>query len=221
MITETSPPTASLRSHLYGAILESRDADYDSAHRMSIKVWLVCAVAFNIASCAGRQSLTTDNAYPIRRAIVAEPTTFFLADCHFEPWDEALHLEPLHRELNRQFRLRGFRPLDYGPGLQPDLLVYCSVYAQTLKLARGVRVENGTLRVCTPKARPNQQFLRAGPMMIQVFDTRLRRIVWNGYADGLRDGEWAPDERLLPHAVQEILEGYHAVAPAVLAKAKE
>ncbi|MCY7352619.1 MAG: DUF4136 domain-containing protein [Cytophagaceae bacterium] len=183
------------------------------------KVWFVCAVGLALASCAGRQTLT-DGKYPVQRPIVAEPATFALMDGQFESWDPALNRESLHREADRQLRLRGYRLLDYGPGLQPDLLVYCSVYAEPLRLPQ-VRTLDKMSRGGTPQNQRYWQPLKAGSVVIQVFDTRWRRIVWSGYADGLREGDWAADDRLLTQAAQAILEEYHAVAPAVLARNKK
>ncbi len=171
---------------------------------------LGCVAVLAMAACAVRHTLPT-GALSSPRPVPAEATTFCLVDGCFEPWADALRPTDLHREVERQLTLRGYRSLDYGPGLQPDLLVYCSVYERPLRLLW----INALLQTGTPQG--HRQTLRAGSVVIEFFDTRLRRVTWNGYADGLRDGEWSADERLLPRAAQTILDEYHKVAPGVSA----
>lgn len=169
-------------------------------------VLLLCAASLGTTSCVNRHALPT-GAVPHPRPVPVEATTFCLMDGCFEPWDEVLQPTDLYREVERQLKLRGYRPLDYGPGLIPDLLVYCSVYEGPLRFS-----PVGVPGVNPP---PPRQTLRPGSVVIQIFDNRLRRITWNGYADGLRDGEWPADERLLPRAAQEILHGYLGVGPLI------
>ncbi len=173
-----------------------------------------CVAILAMDSCAVRRGLPA-GAVSVLRPALAEATTFCLVDGCFEPWHDALQPTDLYREVERQMTLRGYRPLDFGPGLQPDLLVYCSLYGGPHRFSP---VPEGRPSVGSPP--PPRQTLRAGSVVLQLFDTRLRHITWSGYADGLRDGEWATDEALLPRAAQQILDDYHKVAPGISASSE-
>lgn len=177
---------------------------------------LGCLAVLAMASCAVRHGMPA-GALPSLRTAPAEATTYCILDCFFESWDDALQRTDLHREVERQMALRGYRPLDFGPGLQPDLLVCCGVYEGPYRFAPVIVLDRHSSGGSVP---PPAQTLRAGSVVIHFFDTRLRRVTWSGYADGLRDGEWAADERLLPRAAQQILDDYYKVAPGVSARSE-
>lgn len=134
----------------------------------------------------------------------------------FEAWDSTLTRNDLTQEVTRQMRLRGYRPTDYGPGTQPDLLVYCSLFEGPISIHH--LSPTGAAAGDRLPTRRNHQLLQGGVLLIQFRDTRSKKIIWQGYLDGLRTSEWPTTKPMLALAAQQILDAYQQVATELLAR---
>ena len=98
---------------------------------------------------------------------------------------------------------------------KPNLLVSYKVYYDSLNL-RGY--DQPDIELWAKRADPDEKYdvrqydLRKGTLLIQLYDRKQERSIWQGYATGIYGNLYFNNERQLKIAVRSILDRYQFLA---------
>ncbi len=171
--------------------------------------WILLALGLGAASCTTSQRLQTRDHTDLGVPNPEVSATYAIVDGSMEGWNTPANVAALHDEIDRQMHLRGYASVEPGDfnGLQPDILVYCSVFDRPISFPTGVR-----LNPASPSEKPvftvSKTKFKDGLLLLQLKDTHTQAIFWVGHADGLNVGSPKPDPEVLRENTRALFDGY-------------
>lgn len=125
--------------------------------------------------------------------------------------DESMSNAVIEAAITKRLQLQGYRKKED----KPNLLVAYRIYYDSLIL-RGYDQPDiekwvKSQRIDT-EYNPKSYDLRKGTLLIQLFDRKQEKSVWQGYATGVYGNIYFDNERQLKVAVRSILDRYQFLA---------
>ena len=125
--------------------------------------------------------------------------------------DETVANSTIQAAIENRLSLQGYRQRDN----KPNLLVSYKIYYDSLNF-RGYDQPEIEKWVKYQKLEedydPRQYDLKKGTLLIQFYDRRQERAIWQGYATGVYGNIYFDNERQLKIAVRSILDRYQFLA---------
>lgn len=171
--------------------------------------YLIFALALGAASCTTSQRLQTRDYSALGVPNPEVSATYAIVDGAMDGWNTPGYENALHGEIDRQMHLRGYALVEPGDfnGLQPDIIVFCTVFDRPVKLPLST-VLNPASPSEKPEYRLNRTLLKGGTLLLQMKDTHNQRIFWVGHADGLRHNAGTSMPDLLRENAQALFDSY-------------
>jgi len=125
--------------------------------------------------------------------------------------DESMSNAVIENAIKRRLELQGYREKE----VKPNLLVSYRVYFDSL-VFRGY--DQPEIEKWVKSQRVDEEYnsrnydLRKGTLLIQLFDRKQEKSIWQGYATGVYGNIYFDNERQLKVAVRSILDRYQFLA---------
>ena len=125
--------------------------------------------------------------------------------------DESMSSEIIRNAIVNRLGLQGYRHKES----KPNLLVSYKIYYDSLnfrgyeqpEIEKWVKYQN-----TEENYDPRQYNLRKGTLLIQFYDRKQERAIWQGYATGVYGNIYFDNDRQLKIAVRSILDRYQFLA---------
>lgn len=134
--------------------------------------------------------------------------TYTIVDGTFEGWDSTAVRPAVYGAIDRHLRMLGydtFRASPYQPAA--DILVYCSVHEKDLPITEVERTGSGY----PVEYRKFKTLLTGGSLLIQLYDTRTKRVFWLGYATNLKADQRFSNSDGLLKAAETVIDRFRTV----------
>ncbi len=165
-------------------------------------------VAFLITSCYSYREYPVEYDYSYHGKFKKYKTFAFMEN---QDVDESMSNAVIKNAIKRRLELQGYRQKD----VKPNLLVSYKVYFDSL-VFRGY--DQPEIEKWVKAQRQDEEYnarnyeLRKGTLLIQLFDRKQEKSIWQGYATGVYGNIYFDNERQLKVAVRSILDRYQFLA---------
>ncbi len=171
-------------------------------------IYLVFFFALLISGCYSYREYPVEYDYSYHGKFKKYKTFSFMVN---QSMDETMSNAVIQSAITRRLELQGYREKKD----KPNLLVSYRVYYDSL-IFRGY--DQPDIEKWVKSQRLDQEYdpkhydLKKGTLLIQLFDRKQERSVWQGYATGVYGNIYFDNERQLKVAVRSILDRYQFLA---------
>lgn len=171
-------------------------------------VYLIVFFALIICGCYSYREYPVEYDYSYHGKFKKYKSFTFMVN---QSIDESMSNAVIESAITKRLQLQGYRKKED----KPNLLVAYRIYYDSLIL-RGYDQPDiekwvKSQRIDT-EYDPKSYDLRKGTLLIQLFDRKQERSVWQGYATGVYGNIYFDNERQLKVAVRSILDRYQFLA---------
>lgn len=165
-------------------------------------------IVFLISGCYSYREYPVEYDYSYHGKFKKYKTFAFM---HNPNADESMSNAVIENAIKRRLELQGYREKE----VKPNLLVSYRIYFDSL-VFRGY--DQPDIEKWVKSQRLDEAYnarnydLRKGTLLIQLFDRKQEKSVWQGYATGVYGNIYFDNERQLKVAVRSILDRYQFLA---------
>lgn len=172
------------------------------------KLLIGCAIGLGVASCtAPRMRVNANYGQEINHP--EHRLSYYIVDGTFEGWDSTTVRPAMYAAIDRHLTLLGYDAFRAASPYQPvaDIMVYCSVHERDLPITEVERVGSSY----PVEYRKSKTMLSGGSLIIQLFDTRSKRIFWFGYATNLKADQRFSESEVVPQAAATVIDRFRTI----------
>ena len=178
-------------------------------------LYLSAILVVLLSGCFGYKELPVEYDYSYKGRFT-KYKTYDLFDLPVVNGDSSMSNEVIERTINWRMKLLGYKKTDN----KPNLLVSYRMYFDSLKLKGYAQpdIENWALqRGNEDEVYHKEDFsMKDGTLVIQLYDRKLRKSIWQGYATNEYGSIRFDNDRMLRNAVVSILDKYRFLAEGFL-----
>ncbi len=165
-------------------------------------------VVFIISGCYSYREYPVEYDYSYHGKFKKYKTFAFMVN---QGADESMSNAIIENSIRKRLELQGYRQKD----VKPNLLVSYRIYFDSL-IFRGY--DQPDIEKWVKSQRIDEEYdarkydLKKGTLLIQLFDRKQEKAIWQGYATGVYGNIYFDNERQLKVAVRSILDRYQFLA---------
>ncbi|MGB3467154.1 MAG: DUF4136 domain-containing protein [Cyclobacteriaceae bacterium] len=168
-----------------------------------------------LTSCFGYKELPVEYDYSYKGRFT-KYKSYDLFDLPVIDGDSSMNNEVVERTIDWRMRLLGYKKTDH----KPNILISYRMYYDSLKL-KGYQqpdIESWALNKTNEKEIYNKENyqMQNGTLVIQLYDRKLKKSIWQGYATNQYGNISFENDRNLRNAVVSILDKYRFLAEGYL-----